>query len=146
MFKIIQALMLGTAIMMPAVANAGSYTCGVAQLDQLEPRGRNDVVQTMVSTDNGWTVLHTLRNGTVIDRSIQYLMIDNSNDHKTQWSGRLNGYPMFYMVGEIKFLYGNGQPVYNEWLYKYNVLIMHSMALCKPINSVVTPTYDGPTS
>jgi hypothetical protein len=144
MRKLIQLLMFGTAMMLPTLVNATAI-CGRAQIDVGDSSTRNGVVSTTVSVDsNVWTVLHTLANGQVIDRSIQYLMIDNSNDHRTQWRGKLAGFPQFDMVGELMTINATGQPVYHEWLYKNGRLITHSMSLCRidiaPVDSVQTPS------
>jgi hypothetical protein len=82
MCNLMKVLMLGASLIMPFVASAhtfpwstSSITCGQA-LVYLGDIGRNPVVKTNVGYDHNtgtWTVLHTLRNGTVVDRSIQYL-------------------------------------------------------------------------
>ena|SRR5271166_6268182 len=144
MRKLLITLMLGAAMIAPAYAD---ITCGRAMVE-IGASGNNPVVSTTVSiTDHVWSVLHTLRDGTVVDRSLQYVMVDQSNEYKVQWRGPLVTNPNLVMIGEVKVLDATGQPVYHEWLYDYGHggrLVMHSMALCRN-NPVPAYTTDQPS-
>jgi hypothetical protein len=126
-------LLVGVLCTLGGLAHAG-ITCGRALVD-VGKTGRNGVVETTVAIDDHvWTVKHTLADGTVIDRSLQYMMVDKSTEDKSQWRGSLLVNPKLYMVGEIMRHRSTDQPVYNEWVFdrsKGDLLIMHSMSLCK---------------
>ncbi len=128
------------ALMMTLSPAFAGLNCGPAQVYIGDPGSRSGrVVSTYVSINDGvWTVLHTLANGEVVDRSTQYLMRDTSNRSKTQWIGELNVARHLYMIGEAKRLNATGQPTYEEWLFDHDLggaLVMHSMALCQPDTS-----------
>lgn len=84
--------------------------------------------------------MHTLANGTVVDRSLQYVIIDQPSG--SQWRGTLIRNPSMTMIGEVMRLKSNSQPTYNEWLYQDGQLVMHSMALCedKPVTATQSNT------
>ena len=161
MRKLLNALMIGAALVMPVTAYASplpfstaSLTCGRAMIYIGDPGRGNPVVETEVgytsdsvrSGSGQWSVLHTLRDGTVIDRSIQYVIVDQSNDDKTQWSGPLMSRNNVFMVGEIRFMTATGQPSYEEWVYDHGVMTMHSQALCHANEaSQSAPSSDGPS-
>ncbi|HLX99661.1 MAG TPA: retroviral-like aspartic protease family protein [Roseiarcus sp.] len=131
-----------------AGANAAAI-CGPARVDVGDP-GRNGVVSTYVAHDrNGtWTIRHTLVNGMVIDRSLQYAITDYTSRNALQWRGTLMRNPSMVMVGEAMKLTATGQPTYNEWLYQNGQLIMHSVALCRfdaPPATVAEPSVSAPT-
>jgi len=128
-------------------ANA-ALNCGPARVDVGNP-GRDGVVSTYVAHDPGaWVIKHTLANGEVIDRSLQYVITDYSGGNAIQWRGTLMRNPAMTMVGESLALTATGQPTYNEWLYKNGQLIMHSVALCqfdRPPAYVQPPSVSAPT-
>jgi hypothetical protein len=160
--KLLNAIMIGAALVLPVTAYASqlpfstaSLTCGRAMIYIGDPVLGNPVVETDVgytsdsvgSGSGQWSVLHTLRDGTAIDRSIQYVMVDQSNDDKTQWSGPLMSRNNVFMVGEIRFITASGQPTYEEWVYDHGVMTMHSEALCHAKEaSQPAPSSDGPSS
>jgi len=113
-------------------AASAAAICGPARVDVGDP-GRNGVISTYVAHDrNGtWTIRHTLANGAVIDRSLQYIITDDSSPNALRWRGALMRNPSLVMVGEAMKLAATGQPTYDEWLYKNGQLIMHSVALCR---------------
>ena len=84
--------------------------------------------------------MHTLANGTVVDRSLQYVIIDQPSG--SQWRGTLIRNLSMTMIGEVMRLKSNWQPTYNEWLYQDGQLVMHSMALCedKPVTATQSNT------
>ena len=123
--------------------------CGPARVDVGDP-GRNGVVSTYVAHDrNGtWTIKHTLANGMVIDRSLQYVITDYTGRNALQWRGTLMRDPSMVMVGEAMKLAATGQPTYDEWLYQNGRLIMHSVALCRfdsPPATVAQPSVSAPS-
>ena len=140
---LVAALLCGVS---PAAHAA--LTCGPARVD-VGDTGRNGVVSTYVAHDPGsWAVKHTLANGTVVDRSLQYVITDYSGDKTMQWRGTLMRNPAMTMTGELMKLKSNGQPTYDEWLYKNNQLVMHSVALCQfdnPAPNVAQPSASAPT-
>jgi hypothetical protein len=148
MRKYLLAAVATSALGAPAHA---ALNCGAARVDVGDPRG--GVVSTYIAHDPGsWAVKHTLANGTVIDRSVQYVVADYSNANVTQWRGTLMRNPAMTMAGELMTLKSNGQPTYDEWLYKNGQLIMHSVALCQFDNAqpaqpayVPQPSASGPT-
>lgn len=143
LFAAVAALALGGS------ANAAAI-CGPARVDVGNP-GRNGVVSTYVAHDpNGtWTIKHTLANGAVIDRSLQYAITDYTSRNALQWRGTLMRNASMTMVGEAMKLTTTGQPTYDEWLYQNGQLIMHSVALCQfdtPPTAVAQPSLSAPTS
>lgn len=135
------------ALAIGGVANAAAI-CGPARVDVGDP-GRNGVVSTYVAHDRDgtWTIRHTLANGMVIDRSLQYVITDISSQNAPRWRGVLMRSPSLVMVGGPMTLAATGQPIYDEWLYKNGELIMHSVALCRfdpPPAPQVSPPIAGP--
>jgi len=146
--KFFAAGVVATLVALAGSPASAGLNCGMAKVD-VGDSGRVGVVSTYVAHDpNGtWTVKHTLSNGTVIDRSLQYVITDYTNGNVLQWRGTLMRNPALTMVGEPMTLTATGQPTYNEWLYKNGQLIMHSMALCQfetPPPSVVQPSASVP--
>jgi predicted aspartyl protease len=114
------------------VRPAGSpVNCGAATVDFGNDDDPNVVVSTYIAHDTGqWRIKHTLANGTVVDRSLQYAITDYAGPSAQQWRGTLNRNPNITMFGEVR-LNSAGQPTYNESLYKDGQMIMHSVALCQ---------------
>jgi clan AA aspartic protease (TIGR02281 family) len=135
------------AVALGAPAHA-ALNCGAARVD-VGDTSHGSVVATYVAHDPGsWVVKHTLNNGAVVDRSLQYVMTDYSGANTIQWRGTLNRNPAMTMTGELMTLKSNGQPTYDEWLYKNGQLIMHSVALCQvdtPAPYVQPPSASVPT-
>jgi gag-polyprotein putative aspartyl protease len=129
MKKHLLAAVAAFAIGAPARA---AMNCGPARVDIGDP-GAIGVVSTYVAhdPDGRWTIKHTLANGAVIDRSLQYLIADYIGPNALQWRGTLMRNANMTMVGEAMRLTATGQPTYNEWLYQNGKLIMHSVALCR---------------
>jgi predicted aspartyl protease len=131
-----------------AVRPASSpLNCGAATVDFGNDDDPNVVVSTYVAHDPGqWRIRHTLANGTVFDRSLQYAITDYAGPSAEQWRGTLNRNPNMAMVGEVR-LNSTGQPTYNEWLYKDGQMIMHSVALCqydRPVSTAAAPEQPPP--
>jgi len=122
---------LAAVLALGFAANAAEI-CGPARVDVGDP-GRIGVVSTYVAhdSDGAWTIRHTLANGQVVDRSLQYAITDHTSRNAIEWRGALMRDPSLVMVGEAMRLAATGQPTYDEWLYRNGRLIMHSMALCK---------------
>jgi hypothetical protein len=115
---------------------------GVVQRGGRLPAGAHD-------PDGRWTIKHTLANGVVIDRSLQYLITDYTGPNVLQWRGTLIRNTSMLMVGEAMKLTATGQPTYNEWLYQNGKLIMHSLALCqwdRPSAPITQPSVSAPAA
>jgi clan AA aspartic protease (TIGR02281 family) len=122
-------------------ADAG-LNCGMSNVDVGDSRGGVTSTYIAHNPDRTWVIKHTLVNGTVIDRSLQYAVTDATDASKTQWRGVLARNPNLLMVGEVMQLRSNGQPTYNEWLYdtaQGGRLLMHSVALCTFDGASATP-------
>jgi hypothetical protein len=92
-----------------------ALTCGSARVDVGDP-GRGGVVSTTVARDPGnWTIKYTLANGSVADRSLQYVITDYSGANTMQWRGTQMRNPAVTMTGELMTLNSTGQPTYDEW-------------------------------
>ena len=111
---------------------SAAMNCGPARVEIGDP-GAVGVVSTYVAhdPDGKWTIKHTLANGLVVDRSLQYFITDYTGPSALQWRGTLMRNASVSMVGEAMKLTATGQPTYDEWLYQNGKLIMHSVALCK---------------
>ena len=136
------------ASVIAAPANA-ALNCGAPIID-VGDAGRNGVTSTYVDHgDNGWVIRHTLADGKVVDRAVQYAIRDQSGPKATRWTGSLNRNPSMTMLGEISQV-TNGQPEYDEWLYQNNRVILHSRALCQSDNNQPpvppAPTVEAPLS
>ena len=102
--------------------------------------GHNEVVSTRVTrADNGdWSVVHTIVNGQVVTRGLQYTMTDDPvNARRTgvvaMWGGPLARNPNLYMFGRIWS--ANGTQHYSERLYDRahnNKVVMEVDAVCHP--------------
>lgn len=146
-------LLAATAALMICATSAfaGGYELQCSAPQTLVGEDANDpnpVTQIAVDyswDDHAWRVFHQLRNGAVVSRQAQYGMADLSNNHKTQWQGRLLRQPWLFMIGEVK---GNdrGEFTYNEWMYdskRGNRLVMQAFARCTeraPQQQLPTPT------
>ena len=145
MKKHLLASVAALAIGGPASA---AINCGPARVEIGDP-GAIGVVSTYVAhdPDGKWTIRHTLANGAVIDRSLQYLITDYTSPNALQWRGTLMRNASMIMVGEAMKLTTTGQPTYNEWLYRNGKLIMHSVALCqwdRPAAPITQPSVSAP--
>jgi aspartyl protease family protein len=124
-----------------------ALNCGAATVDFGNDDDPNVVVSTYVARDPGqWMIQHTLADGTVVDRSLQYAITDFAGPSVLQWRGTYNRNPNMTMVGEVR-LNSTGRPTYNEWLYKDGQMVMHSMALCqydRPVSTAATPAQPPP--
>jgi hypothetical protein len=122
--------------------------CGAANVDVGNDGDPNRVVSTYVAHNPGqWMIKHTLADGTVVDRSLQYAITDFAGPSALQWRGTLNRNPNMTMVGEVMRLNSTGQPTYNEWLYKDGRMIVHSVALCqydRPVSTAAAPAQPPP--
>jgi clan AA aspartic protease (TIGR02281 family) len=106
--------------------------------------GTNPVISTTVARDGlMWRVVHTLRNGQIIDRGVQYNMTDDSADY-TSWSGRLNRNPSLWMHGELVPQADGRTIYYNETLHddKTGDVVMASETAC--VRENLAPTYEPP--
>jgi hypothetical protein len=129
-------------------AQAG-YVCG-SPVDAIGKVETNPVVSTSVwMTDSAiWHVLHRLRDGTVIDRSTQYEMINVETNDKVRrrWYGRAFKNQDFLIQGEFTARGDQWHGVYTEELYdtRHNKLIMRSEAYCA--NPDTTAPLDQPAA
>ena len=129
---------------------SAAINCGPARVEIGDPDAIG-VVSTYVAhdPDGKWTIKHTLANGVVIDRSLQYVITDYTGPNVLQWRGTLMRNASMTMVGEAMKLTATGQPTYNEWLYKNGQLIMHSVALCqwdRPAPPITQPSASAPAA
>jgi hypothetical protein len=96
--------------------------------------GDKGVVSIHVKYDNGvWSVEHTLDNAQVVDRARQHKFLDLTTigpdgRARAKWAGQLKRNPALFMIGVLGTI--NGSPVYDEWLTKNGLDVMHSQAVC----------------
>jgi clan AA aspartic protease (TIGR02281 family) len=139
-----------------------SETCGSSVL-LVGTYSRDRDVSVHAVYDHGyWRVQHTLSNGHVYDRGVQYAINDTTtlgaDGIYTSWTGQLNRNPAISMTGH---LYMNGaEPHYREVMTKNGQTIMVSDAACTfdspptggarpPVvatNAAPAPTYTSPAS
>ena len=74
--------------------------------------GVNPPVSARVTYDGMWKVTYYLQNGQVVYRENQYVMSDNSDSTKTEWSGRRGNK---WMKGIIANNNENGHIAYMEF-------------------------------
>ena len=136
------ALLCGVAL--PAYAANAYYseTCGSSVLTVGTYSRDRDISVHAVYDHGYWRVIHTLSNGHVYDRGVQYAVSDATTVGAdgliyTKWSGVLNRNPAITMVGQLGMV--NGRPVYDEWLMKNGVVEMHSTAACSFDNAPAAP-------
>ena len=134
--KMKAAHLLATAALAFMPASAHAYLLCSNPVQTIGATGSNPVVQTYVglSDDRSWSVVHTLADGTMIDRAKQYSMRDATDRTKIGWRGRLNAVQHLWMEGRIMVRAAAGGKVYVENLYnedKGNALVMHSETDCR---------------
>ena len=144
----IAASLAVTLVALAAKPASAGLNCGMANIDAGDSRGGVTSTYVAHNPDRTWVIKHTLADGTVIDRSLQYAITDSTDASKTQWHGLLARNPNLLMVGEVMRLRSNGQPTYNEWLYdnaRGGRLVMHSVSLCafdgasEPVSATLPP-------
>jgi len=119
---------LGSSAHATLICNAPTQTVGANT-------GRNPVIYTVVWHDanNHWNAIHTLQDGTQIDRATQYVITDDSQSPGHHgWHGRLIRNPSLWMSGEV-FPGTTGTVTYSETIYDEahgNAVRMHSEAVC----------------
>ena len=119
-------------------------------------KGKNPVISSVVWHDGPvWNVVHTLRDGTRIDRSTQYTMTDMSNGSTLfGWHGVLNRNTSLWMSGNVTVIDAN-HATYVEQLHdgnQGNAIIARSYAYCHTPNDnpppmvAQAPTYMPPAA
>jgi clan AA aspartic protease (TIGR02281 family) len=147
-----KALLLASVAMLALsnVAHAAdvyySETCGSSVLNVGTYSRDRDVSVHAVYDHGYWRVLHTLSNGHVYDRGVQYsiddaTVADDRNMFYPQWDGTLNRNPAIKMVGKL-FMQGNVAN-YSETMTKNGQIIMASDAVCEfdGASPAPAPTY-----
>jgi hypothetical protein len=131
------------------VSAHAALDCGPTYID-FGPQKGPGVVRTFVvyeQSSRAWSVQHTLANGTTVERNAQYAIADQTDGRTVfGWTGTLRSNPQLQMTAEVR--QQNGQPVYNEWLYKNAQLIFHSAASCqfdRPAQTPPAAVYAPPT-
>ncbi|MFZ0605555.1 MAG: retropepsin-like aspartic protease [Roseiarcus sp.] len=126
------ALLCGVALPAHAADVDYSETCGSSVLLVGSYSKDRDVSVHAVYDHGYWRVLHTLSNGRVYDRGVQYAMSDTTtlgaDGIYTSWTGQLNRNPAISMTGHL-YMKG-GEPRYREVMTKNGQTIMVSDALC----------------
>jgi hypothetical protein len=84
-----------------------------------------------------WSIQHLLADKTTVFREAQYIIKEDSNSTRKQWVGTHRTNPDLVMLGEIQK--EADKPVYFEWLWDKDKLIMNMGAFC-------TATYKRPDS
>jgi clan AA aspartic protease (TIGR02281 family) len=144
--KLLAAALLSTSLVgvsLPAhAAPFATYdvSCGASVLIIGTYSPNRDVNVSVVYDHGSWRVVHTLNNGDVYERGVQYDIADTSNTFRLMWAGTLRRNPAISMNAWLESSSG-GQPVYVETMYKGDRIIMQSRANCA-LNS--QPAYSPP--
>jgi hypothetical protein len=158
MKPLLAATLLATAPLAAASAAHATLICD-APVQFSGKTGTNPVISSVVWHDGPtWNVVHTLRDGTRIDRSTQYNMVDATPTGHLGWHGWSTKNPHLWMGGEV-FVIDASRATYDEWLHDNtnggDVVVMHSETAChtstpRPEPTVVAsapaPTYTSPVS
>ena len=136
------SLLLSTASLLGAQAAHATLICD-SPTQTIGKTGANSVISTVVWHDGPvWNVVHTLRDGTRIDRSTQYTMTDMSNGSTLfGWHGALNRNTSLWMSGNVTVIDAN-RATYVEQLHdgnKGNAIIERSYAYCHTPNDNPAP-------
>jgi clan AA aspartic protease (TIGR02281 family) len=121
-------------------------TCGASVLSVGTYSKDRDVNVTVVYNNGGWRVVHTLSNGHVYERGLQYDLSDATTIGSdglvyARWTGSLRRNPALQMVGSLG-MHGN-VPTYVERLTKDGQVVMQSEAVCTFDNA---PAPSAPTT
>ena len=143
-----KTLVVATGVLAAGLLFGGSAAhatliCGMSH-QIIGKTGNNPVVSTTISRNGTvWRVVHTLRDGTQIERANQYNMVDDSDTY-TSWSGRLNRNPRVWMHGEL-VPQADGRTIYNESMRNEtgNVIVASETA-CVRENIAPTPANEPP--
>jgi hypothetical protein len=137
-----KALLLASVAMLALsnVAHAAdvyySETCGSSVLNVGTYSRDRDVSVHAVYDHGYWRVQHTLSNGHVYDRSVQYAINDETyvtgQGVFTFWHGELRRNPAIAMTGQLGTR--GSTLTYSETMTKNGVIVMQSEAVC---------TFDG---
>jgi clan AA aspartic protease (TIGR02281 family) len=130
--KVKTILLTTAAVAAMTVSAYAALDCGPTYID-FGPQKGPGVVRTFVvyeQNSRAWSVQHTLANGATVERNAQYAIADQTDGRAVfGWTGTLRSNPQLQMTAEVRDQ--NGQPVYNEWLYRNGQLIFHSVASCQ---------------
>jgi hypothetical protein len=119
-------------------------TCGASILLVGAYSRDRDVNVTVVYDRGAWRIVHTLSNGHVYERGVQYDLADTSNASNLMWTGTLRRNPAISMNAWLE-TGRNGQPVYMETMYKGGQIVMQSRANCSfDSEPSAAPTYEPP--
>lgn len=140
MKRLFATTVAAAALLCGVTASAhATYICGVPT-QMLGKTGTNPVISTSLTRDGvNWSVVHTLRDSTLVERSTQYTMEDHSVGDRSAWSGPSITHPGLWMAGELS----NG--VYTETLHdnaRGDAVVMRSEANCS--RYAPTPPSDLP--
>ena len=136
------ALLCGVALPAHAANAYYSETCGSSVLTVGTYSRDRDVSVHAVYDHGYWRVLHTLSNGNVYDRGVQYAIQDATTVGAdglvyTRWTGVLRRNPAISMEGSL-FADSNGLH-YGEIMSKGGSVIMKSEATCAFDNAPAAP-------
>ena len=133
------------ALLLISTASASAY-----ELNCATPRFALDnspiiAVDIRYPIDHAWHILHARRDGLLIARSEQYVIMDASNDRKTQWQGSLKRNRGLDMICGGKRIQHGG--VYWDRIYNRNMgNARQATARCAmAAPSLPQPTAQGPT-
>ena len=96
------------AIFLISTASASAYELNcVAPRFALgdDPRDNNPIIAVdigYISIDRAWRIFRSRRDGLPVSRSEQYVVMDASNDWKTQWQGSPKRNRSLYVICEVK--------------------------------------------
>jgi predicted aspartyl protease len=151
--------MLSTALAVATLASVSlpahaSYLCG-EPTQAVGKTGTNPVVSTRVGIDTEtkhWFVFHKLRDGTVIDRRLQYNMqsITERPGSDFGWSGFSTKNKDLWMFGAVRPISRDGKSIaYVEELRDQahgDKLVMRSSAQCYAENATPAPVPQTPSA
>jgi hypothetical protein len=132
------------------VAHADSYysaTCGPSILSVGTYSKDRDVRVSVVYDHGAWRVVHTLSNGHVYERGLQYDLRDqtssfNDGTTKPTWTGTLRRNPALSMTGSLGLR--GSQLTYDETLVSNGQVVMASEATCSFDGASPAPSYAPP--
>ena len=140
----VAALALSNANAAHAASVLYSETCGSSTLTVGDYSKDRDV-SVHATYDNGaWTVIHTLSNGHVYDRGVQYATSDATVVGAdglvyAKWVGTLRRNPAIMMTGQLAVI--GSVPHYYETMVKNGQTIMQSDAVCTFDGAAPAPSY-----
>jgi hypothetical protein len=147
-----KALLLASVAMLALsnVAHADSYysaTCGPSILSVGTYSKDRDVRVSVVYDHGAWRVVHTLSNGHVYERGVQYALRDqtssfNDGTTKPTWAGVLRRNSSISMTGSLGMR--GATLTYDETMVQGGQTIMASEATCNFDGAPPAPSYAPP--